>query len=152
VSEDTDCLTFGSPRLIKNFSKKESDMYEIVLSNVLKDLGLTMEQFIDVCILTGCDYTGKIEGIGPINSHKLILKYNNIEGVIDWIKGNEKYKICEGGFDYVNVRDLFKKPLCDLNVELEWKEIQSQKLYEFFCLKKDFNPKRIENAFKRILK
>lgn len=29
-------------------------------------LQLTMEQFIDLCILCGCDYTDSIKGIGPV--------------------------------------------------------------------------------------
>lgn len=31
---------------------------------MLEELGLSLEEFIDVCILCGCDYTPKISGIG----------------------------------------------------------------------------------------
>lgn len=31
---------------------------------MLEELGLSEQEFIDVCILCGCDYTPKISGIG----------------------------------------------------------------------------------------
>ena len=34
-------------------------------SQVLDELKLTPEQFVDMCILCGCDYAGTIRGIGP---------------------------------------------------------------------------------------
>ena len=34
------------------------------LAQVLEELGLSQDEFIDVCILCGCDYTPKISGIG----------------------------------------------------------------------------------------
>jgi len=49
---------------------------------VLKALELTNEQFVDFCILCGCDYTSKIAGIGPVKALKLIKENKNIEGVI----------------------------------------------------------------------
>ena len=32
---------------------------------MLDELKLTPEQFVDMCILCGCDYAGTIRGIGP---------------------------------------------------------------------------------------
>lgn len=34
----------------------------IAMVQVLEELGLTMDQFIDLCILCGCDYIGTIKG------------------------------------------------------------------------------------------
>ena len=38
-----------------------------------------MDQFIDLCILCGCDYVNNIRGIGPVTALKLIIKHKNIE-------------------------------------------------------------------------
>jgi len=38
---------------------------EITLSKVLEGLDMDMAQFIDLCILMGCDYCGTIKGCGP---------------------------------------------------------------------------------------
>ncbi len=33
---------------------------------------MTQDQFVDLCILLGCDYCDKIKGVGPKNALKLI--------------------------------------------------------------------------------
>lgn len=44
-----------------------------------------MDQFIDLCILCGCDYTGKITNIGPVRAYDLIKKHKNIETILDFL-------------------------------------------------------------------
>jgi 5'-3' exonuclease len=39
---------------------------------ILEGLEMTQDQFVDLCILLGCDYCDKIKGIGPKNALKLI--------------------------------------------------------------------------------
>jgi 5'-3' exonuclease len=39
-------------------------------------------QFIDMCILCGCDYCGTIRGIGPKSSYKLIQQHGTLEKVL----------------------------------------------------------------------
>jgi flap endonuclease-1 len=48
---------------------------------VLEGLGLTMDEFIDLCILCGCDYADSIRGIGPKRAYELIKKYHCLEEV-----------------------------------------------------------------------
>jgi len=48
---------------------------------VIKELEITPEQFIDVCVLCGCDYCPKIGGIGPTRALALIKKHGSIEKV-----------------------------------------------------------------------
>jgi len=45
---------------------RKMPIVEINLQAALEGLKLTMEQFIDLCILCGCDYTDSIKGIGPV--------------------------------------------------------------------------------------
>ncbi len=42
------------------------------LVQVLEGLEMTQDQFVDLCILLGCDYCDKIKGVGPKNALKLI--------------------------------------------------------------------------------
>jgi flap endonuclease-1 len=49
-------------------------------------LGLTQNEFIDLCILCGCDYTSNITGMGPITAYKYLTENKNIEGVLRKIK------------------------------------------------------------------
>lgn len=42
-------------------------------------------QFIDLCILLGCDYCESISKIGPIKAFKLIKKFKCIEVIFEQI-------------------------------------------------------------------
>ena len=50
---------------------KKLPIKELNLSKLLGELEISMEQFIDLCILCGCDYTDSIKG-----SHKYCLRRN----------------------------------------------------------------------------
>ncbi len=86
ATEDMDALTFGTPVLLRGFNTKKEPIYEINYSDLLKELELTREQFVDLCILCGCDYTEKIEGIGPTTAYKLIKEFKCIENVLEHVK------------------------------------------------------------------
>lgn len=49
---------------------------------VLSGLKLSMDEFVDLCILCGCDYCSTIKGIGPKTALSLIRKYKCIENVL----------------------------------------------------------------------
>jgi flap endonuclease-1 len=120
VSEDSDILVNGGKLFIRNFNSEKNVIEEYCLEGILSGLKFTQDEFIDFCILCGCDYTEKIHGLGPVTSYKLILKYKNIEGVLEEIKKTGKYDIPEN-FDYSTARSLFKNPF-DLNVVYPMKE------------------------------
>jgi flap endonuclease-1 len=73
-----------------------------------------MDQFIDFCILCGCDYTGKISNIGPVRAFNMLQKEHNIEHVLGWIgksaANKERYSVPED-FDHYTARNLFKNPV-----------------------------------------
>jgi flap endonuclease-1 len=78
LSEDTDCLTFGGGSVI--FAK--ANVYTICnLNVVLNGLDLTQNEFVDLCILCGCDYTGTIPKVGPATALKYIKRYGSIENI-----------------------------------------------------------------------
>lgn len=74
-SDDMDCLTFGCSTLIKGIRTKKDPIFEISLEKVLKGFGFTMEEFIDFCILSGCDYLGTIPKVGPTTAFKFITEH-----------------------------------------------------------------------------
>lgn len=41
-----------------------------------------LHQFVDLCILLGCDYCDKIAGLGPKRALTLIQKHRTIENVV----------------------------------------------------------------------
>lgn len=52
--------------------KSGIELMHIDLSKVLEGLELSQEEFIDLCILCGCDYTSTITGIGQVKAYKYI--------------------------------------------------------------------------------
>jgi 5'-3' exonuclease len=115
LSEDMDVLATGGTVLLKNFSmEKGGSVTEVCLEGVLNGLDLSYDQFLDMCILCGCDYTTKIGGIGPMHALKLVKTYGSIEGAMPYIL--KKYKV-PTDFDYVTSRQLFKEACCNDDFE-----------------------------------
>ena len=111
MSEDTDILANGGKLFIRNFSPSNNYVTEYSLPNILKTLNISYEQFLEICILCGCDYTCKINGIGPISAYKYIQMFNTIDNLILNIETSnnskfKKYKI-PSQFKYKEARELF---------------------------------------------
>ena len=116
ATEDMDALTFGSKYLIRGFNSKKEPVTQVDLDAILEGFDMNMEEFIDLCIMCGCDYTTTISGIGPIRAYRLIEQNRTIEATIEkLIENNEdskkktKYVIPEN-FLYREARALFKNP------------------------------------------
>ena len=81
ASDDMDLLTYGVDKLLRNISSNR--IVEITLSKILEETCLTQNEFIDLCILLGCDYCPTIRGIGMTKAYALIKKYRNIENIVN---------------------------------------------------------------------
>ncbi len=55
------------------------------LPDMLTALKLTAAEFVDMCILMGCDYTGRIQQIGPARAHRFMQKYHSIEAILEQV-------------------------------------------------------------------
>jgi len=110
ISEDMDILANGGDLFLRNFNADKNFVDEYCLEGILNTLELTNDQFIDMCILCGSDYTDKINGMGPITALKMIKKYNNLENVIEQFNINKKFEV-PNKFDYNKARSLFKNPI-----------------------------------------
>lgn len=126
-SEDLDTLTFAAPILMRHLTFSEArkmPITEFSLSAVLEGMELTMDMFIDLCILLGCDYCESIKGIGPKKALDLIREHKNIETILANID-TEKYKVPEN-WEFAEARELFKSPNVtpatdeDLNKLIRW--------------------------------
>jgi len=65
-------------------------------------------QFIDLCILLGCDYCDSIKGIGPKRAMDLIKQHRSLETVLKNIDRN-KYSVTDDWM-YSEARLLFQEP------------------------------------------
>jgi flap endonuclease-1 len=151
-----DSLTFGTKILLKGFNNKKEPVLEINFEDMLKGLEMTYDEFVDLCILCGCDYTTRIEGVGPVTAFKLIKEHTNLEGILEHFessksKGKSNTTI-PTGFHYEDARELFKTPKVDdpASIELKWNPPDEEALKAFLCGEKGFSDTRIENALKKM--
>ncbi|XP_052192120.1 flap endonuclease 1 isoform X2 [Diospyros lotus] len=154
ASEDMDSLTFGAPKFLRHLmdpSSKKVPVMEFDISKVLEELNLTMDQFIDLCILCGCDYCDSIRGIGGQTALKLIRQHGSIEKILENIN-KERYQIPED-WPYQEARRLFKEPLVfsdDGQLDIKWGAPDEEGLIKFLVNENGFNNDRITKAIEKI--
>ncbi|CAN6850189.1 unnamed protein product [Brassica oleracea] len=192
ASEDMDSLTFGAPKFLRHLmdpsSRKipvmEFDVAKVyprlsytlhlkvnvIISDfvisfqILEDLQLTMDQFIDLCILSGCDYCDSIRGIFLFyhldrslgtNTHftalKLIRQHGSIETILENIN-KDRYQIPEE-WPYNEARKLFKEPdvLTDEEqLDIKWISPDEDGIVQFLVNENGFNIDRVTKAVEKI--
>lgn len=159
ASQDYDSLLFGAPRLIRNVTitgrrkLPKKDVYVdvkpelIELNQVLKELGLTREQLVDVGILIGTDYNPEgVKGIGPRKAVKLIKEYGRLERVLAAL-GEDRVP-----FNINEIRKIFLFPSSTSNYVLEWKEPSKEEVVGFLCRERDFSEDRVLKALDRAIR
>lgn len=73
-------LTFGTPRMLRHLTSpaaRKEPIQEIHLATVLDEMKLTMEQFIEMCILCGCDYVS-----GTSNTREIAPRWTSCARLI----------------------------------------------------------------------
>jgi flap endonuclease-1 len=155
VTEDMDTLAHGCPRMIRNCmdkSIKRKDVVSVIdLEDILKNFNMNMKEFLDLCILCGCDYCPSIPKVGTVRSFNYIQNFRNIEALIESKKCNnipeefiQKYdssrKLFEVFKDKIDLEDLpMHTSTCDYD-----------KLNNYLINDCAISEKRVENALKKI--
>ena len=161
ASEDMDSLTFGSSFLMRGFNSKKEPITQIDLAKLLEGFDMTMDEFIDLCILCGCDYTHSIGGVGPVKAFNLMKDHGNIEDVLATLKRlnddpnkKQKYVIPEQ-FLYEESRDLFKAPdvitdKAEIEPLLKWETPDQEALRSYLINDKAFAEVKVESGIKKL--
>ncbi|RKP06385.1 flap endonuclease 1 [Thamnocephalis sphaerospora] len=155
ATEDMDTLTFGTPVLLRHLTFSEArkmPINEIHLDRVLAGLNMTMDQFIDLCILLGCDYCDSIRGIGPHRAMTLLREHGSLEAVLASLD-KKKYTVPEG-WPLEEVRHLFKSPEVQdpETIELKWQAPNEEGIIEFMVKEKGFGESRIRGGIEKLQK
>lgn len=136
ATEDMDALTFGCNVLLRRVTFSEArkmPIQEIQYDKVLNGLGLTRDevhffktcstmlinlqnqlifvylfQFIDLCIMLGCDYTQSIKGVGPKRAIELIKNHKSLEKILENLD-TQKFPVPKD-WNYKDARQLFIEP------------------------------------------
>ncbi|KAK2755800.1 DNA-repair protein rad2 [Colletotrichum kahawae] len=160
ASEDMDTLTFDTPILLRHLTfseQRKEPIQEVHIDKVLEGLGMEREQFVDLCILLGCDYLDPIPKVGPSTALKLIREHGTLDKLLEAIKEDPKgkYQIPED-WPYQDARELFFKPdvrpaddpLCDF----KWERPDMDGLVQFLVTEKGFSEDRVRSAGARLEK
>ncbi len=158
ASQDYDSLLFGAPTLVRNITisgrrklPRRRVYIEVVpeileLNRILKELGITHKQLIDVGILVGTDFNPDgIEGVGPKTALKLIQEHGTIEEAVSTL---EK---AEFPVEPSRIREIFEHPRVTDKYHLVWKEPKGEDIVDFLCHERDFSEDRITKALERMI-
>jgi len=156
-SQDFDCLLFGSSVLLRNLTSSErrklpgkesySKIYpkQIRLNTNLKSLGVTHKQLVDMAILMGTDFNDGIHGIGPKKSLNLIKKNGNAENALATIGAKDA-----PSFDEIKeIRQIFLKPNITDDYNLEWSDVDKEKVIKILCDQHHFKFDRVESVLEK---
>jgi len=153
VTEDMDTLSYGCPLLIRGCIDKSIKRPEVCstfnFERILLDFKMTHDEFIDMCILCGCDYCPTIPKVGPVTAKKIIHKYKTIENYIK----HENIDHDEFKSKYEASRGLFKvfQGKIDLNdLPIHSSVYDSEKLYHYLVHDCSMNDKRVNNSLQKI--
>jgi len=153
LSEDMDTMAYGCPKLIRNCLDKKikrKDLISIIdYDQLILDFEMDHDQFLNYCILCGCDYCKPIPRIGNITAYKLIKKYKSIDEIIK----NTKYDFPENYIDLFNdakknfymFRDNLK--VNELKIYSSIKDIPE--LSNYLINDIQMNEKRVQNTLKK---
>jgi len=156
VTEDSDILCYGVESYISGLNASTGDCEQILLSDVLHETQLNLEEFRDFCIMCGTDYGDNIPGVGTANALKMIQKYRSIEKYVE-STGKDPSSL-----NHKNSRELFTtfgrlvNPTNPTNCDLDkfhgtfWEtDIDFDKLFDFLsCIKCRFSSRNIEEIWK----
>lgn len=128
ISEDMDIIAHGASKLLTGFMSinynRTNEVEQFDLSIILSELHLTYEQFIDFCILSGCDYCDTLYDIGPMKGYQLILQYVDLEHFPATLGNTEKIIAARAEF--------YKSSLEDYDLsKLKLKPVKEVELTEF---------------------
>lgn len=160
VSQDYDSLIFGCPALVRNLSvegkRKKPDKFSyqtvqpeiILLSDVLNNLGVDLDQLRVLAILVGTDYNpGGIKGIGPKTALKLVKESpSDFEAIFQKVNWMEEFPDLDWKEIFYTIKQM---PLAEVPA-LEWKKINKERLTEFLVKRHDFSEERVKAKIKKI--
>lgn len=163
ATEDMDLLAFGARRILRNFSNKKK-VTKITLFKILEEMKITREQFVELCIILGSDYSNSIKGIGIKGIYNIYKKYGNMKDFIKHLDDeNNKYEQEGKKKKYIIPQDFKDKweeiknyylnatVIDPLNINFIWKKPDKEKLIEFLCEENEFNKIEIEKKIDYIM-
>ncbi|MBD3209398.1 flap endonuclease-1 [Candidatus Woesearchaeota archaeon] len=160
ISQDYDCLLFGTPRMVRNLSitqrRKQPGAFAtttaepevITLDDTLSQLSLSQEQLIALGLLVGTDFNvGGIKGLGPKKGLKLVRAHDDLSMVFKEAHWSEHFD-----FGWEEAFSLFTDmPVTDV-YELRWRGVDAEAVVALLVDRHDFSADRVGTVLERLAK
>ena len=153
LTEDMDTMAYGCPKLIRNCTDRSIKRRDIVsvfdYEKIISDMELTKDQFLNFCILCGCDYCSPPPKLGSVSALKLIKKYDSIQDIIN----DTKYNFPDNYLElFQSAKDNFNVFSGKINID-EIVEVKGRldkvQLEKYLLNDIGMNEKRVQNALKK---
>jgi flap endonuclease-1 len=158
ASQDYDSLLFGAPFLLRNLAvsgrrkRPRKKVYiEVIpetveMQRILRELGITYKQLIDIGVLIGTDFNPDgVKGIGPKTALKLIKKHGDIE------KALPEMKEAQFPVEPDRIRKIFLNPEVMDSYKIVWTDPDVEGVVDFLCDERDFSEDRVRKALKKTM-
>ena len=153
ISEDMDSLPFGSSKLVRSCvdkSIKRKDILSVFnLESILNELKLTHDQFIELCVLCGCDYCSNISKVGPIKSLQIINKYKSINNYIEQTKPILPNNYINNYKESIKIFNSYRGIFNNTDIPINKSILNIPKLKEYL-LSFNINEKSIDKSIQKI--
>ena len=160
ISQDYDCLLFGTSRMIKNLSvsarKKKPGTFAtvavepelLVLEEVLQSLETTREGLIALGMLIGTDFNiGGIKGLGPKKGLKLVREEADLATLFSGVGWDEAFP-----YPWQDVFALFSHmPVTD-EYTLKWQGVDGAAVTRLLVDEHDFAATRVDATLEKLEK
>jgi len=155
ISQDYDCLLFGTPVLYRNIGisgKRKvpgKNIYadvepeKVILEKVLAENGISRQKLIWLGILIGTDFNEKFPKIGVKGALKLVKAHDSFEDIISQTKHAPD-------FDFREIENLFLQPQVTDDYTISFGAPQREKLVDFLCSRHDFSFDRVQKSLDRL--
>ena len=153
LTEDMDTIAYGCPKLIRRCvdrSNKRRDVVSIFhYDKIRDDFDMNYDQFLEFCILCGCDYCPSVQKVGHITAMKLFKEHKTI----DEIMKNTKFDFPENYKETFQLaKDNFLLFRDKLNIEELTFHTSTANVFEiekYLIDTINMNEKRVQNALKK---
>jgi hypothetical protein len=81
LSDDSDMMALGAPIFLTKLEIRSGDCKLVVHKTLLEAVEFSYEEFIDFCIMCGCDYNTNIPGVGPAKAYTHLVKHRTIDNI-----------------------------------------------------------------------
>jgi flap endonuclease-1 len=159
ISEDMDHLTSGTQILLRDFNNRNNYVTIYELDKALNTLNISNENWINLCILFGCDYVQRIKGLGYKTSYKFLSTNldKNFEELVEVITKTKKCNLPDNYLEKVGKAQTIFRNNIDIEIDesffTENKDIfdnQVQVVKDYLKKYTKFTDQKIKNRIKNI--